>query len=417
MGPQTQGFGPNSGSDYVNGMDLEGDNFALQTKNQPYVDQVRDVFGNAGVDRDDGVVLAGAGYTGGLGSGFSSLTAAQHEAMRRAYGPRTAESATTMMERDSAEFEDGFFNESQRSPIPASLARPAPNSPSFLQNVGRFVNAAVNTMGELPLMAVDTTLATLGLGYTGLMGKPVDMPQFSFTAAAARDGATTSEMLHAANPAYGAMVAKFEIEQAIERGDTGKLYEMGGMVAGGLAGFKGATALPGYEAGLFSASTRAIAADVARTVDGVFGDTASAIRSEAAANIREARNMLRDAGVPLQTRNEIIRSFELESFRVERVASERSALRVFDDFNARLEGRFVSTDFFASQTDRIQNFSLMKNSATRLGEVTIPEGSVVFTGRVAPQPMYGLGLTGGANQIFLTGPLSRYRFGEVILPR
>ncbi|TFY97069.1 LysM peptidoglycan-binding domain-containing protein [Ramlibacter humi] len=143
----------------------------------------------------------------------------------------------------------------------------------------------------------------------------------------------------------------------------------------------------------------------------------AALRSEAAANIREARNILRDAGVPVQARNEIIRSFEAETFRVERAASEQTALRVFDDSFARLEGRYVSPDFFSNQTDRIRNFALMKNSATRLGEVTIPEGSVMFTGRVAAQPVYGPGLTGGANQIFLTGPLSNYGFREVMLPR
>lgn len=59
----------------------------------------------------------------------------------------------------------------------------------------------------------------------------------------------------------------------------------------------------------------------------------------------------------------------------------------------------------------------MKNSATRLGEVTMPEGSVVFTGRAAPQPNFGPGLTGGANQIFLTGPLSNYSYREVLMPR
>ncbi|MCO4094713.1 MAG: LysM peptidoglycan-binding domain-containing protein [Acidovorax sp.] len=145
--------------------------------------------------------------------------------------------------------------------------------------------------------------------------------------------------------------------------------------------------------------------------------TTAALRSEAAASIREARNLLKDAGVPLLARNEIIRSFELESFRVQRLTSEQTALRVFDDSNATLVGRYVSPDFFGNQTDRITNFALMKNSATRLGEVTMPQGSVVFTGRVAPQLSYSPGLTGGANQIFLTGPLSNYQFREVMLPR
>jgi hypothetical protein len=51
------------------------------------------------------------------------------------------------------------------------------------------------------------------------------------------------------------------------------------------------------------------------------------------------------------------------------------------EFGQILEGRYVSTNFFANQTDRMQNFALMSNSETRLGEVTIPEGSTIFTGR------------------------------------
>jgi hypothetical protein len=80
-----------------------------------------------------------------------------------------------------------------------------------------------------------------------------------------------------------------------------------------------------------------------------------------------------------------------------------------------LEGRYVSTNFFANQTDRMQNFALMSNSETRLGEVTIPEGSTIFTGRVAAQPNFGL--TGGVNQTFLMGPLSLYTYREIPLPR
>lgn len=94
-----------------------------------------------------------------------------------------------------------------------------------------------------------------------------------------------------------------------------------------------------------------------------------------------------------------------------------SAYRVFDDTNAVLQGRYVSTDFIAGQTNRIQDFALMSNSATRLGEVTIPRGSTIFTGRVAAQPRFGPGLTGGANQTFLTGSLSRYTYREIMMPR
>lgn len=143
----------------------------------------------------------------------------------------------------------------------------------------------------------------------------------------------------------------------------------------------------------------------------------AAIRSEAAANIREARNLLRESGVPLHDRNQIIKSFDLETFRIERVSAPRTEYRVFDDFSARLEGRYVSSDFFGSQTDRIVNFALPNNAATRLGQVTIPEGSLVFTGRVAPQFNFGSGFVGGANQTFLMEPLRNYNFVEIPMPR
>ena len=137
----------------------------------------------------------------------------------------------------------------------------------------------------------------------------------------------------------------------------------------------------------------------------------------AARNVWEARSILRDAGLNPAQRGEVIRSFDLQTLRVERTASDSMAYRLFDDTGARLEGRYVSGDIFANQTDRIQNFALMGNSATRLGEVAIPKGSVIFTGRVAPQLRFSPGLNGGANQTFLTGPLSRYTFREVPMPR
>jgi hypothetical protein len=147
------------------------------------------------------------------------------------------------------------------------------------------------------------------------------------------------------------------------------------------------------------------------------GASDAAERSIAARNIWEARGILRDAGLNPAQRGDVIRSFDVTTLRVERTTSQSTAYRLFDDTSARLEGRYVSSDFFANQTDRIQRFALPSNSATRLGEVTIPEGSVIFTGRVAPQLRFSPGLTGGANQIFLTGPLDRYTRREVPMPR
>ncbi|MBA4124005.1 MAG: hypothetical protein H0X72_16300 [Acidobacteria bacterium] len=136
-------------------------------------------------------------------------------------------------------------------------------------------------------------------------------------------------------------------------------------------------------------------------------------RQTAAQNIKEARNLLRNAGIPREARNEIINSFDLKTFRIERVSSTRREFRVFDDFSAKLKGRYVSPDLFSSQTEIITNLALLKNSATRFGTVTIPESSIVFTGKVAPQVRFSPGLTGGAKQTFLTGDLENYNFKEI----
>ena len=89
---------------------------------------------------------------------------------------------------------------------------------------------------------------------------------------------------------------------------------------------------------------------------------------------------------------------------------------MFDDTNARLQGRYVAPSFLGNQTDRITEFASPK-PATRLGVVYISEGSTIFTGRVAPQLNFSQGLLGGENQTFLLGPLAQYRFEEVFMPR
>jgi hypothetical protein len=54
---QLQGVGPYSAADYVNGMDLQSDNFTRNRQSQPYFDQMVGVFG--GVNPYDGRQYAG----------------------------------------------------------------------------------------------------------------------------------------------------------------------------------------------------------------------------------------------------------------------------------------------------------------------------------------------------------------------
>jgi hypothetical protein len=137
----------------------------------------------------------------------------------------------------------------------------------------------------------------------------------------------------------------------------------------------------------------------------------------AASHIRNARNILTDAGLSPAERNQIIKSFDAETFRVERVLDPRQEYRLFDDNVAELRGRYVSPYFLENQTDRITRFALPKNSATRLGVVEIPKGSIIFTGRVASQVDLAPGLIGGETQTFLLGPLNKYTFEEILMPR
>ncbi len=146
-------------------------------------------------------------------------------------------------------------------------------------------------------------------------------------------------------------------------------------------------------------------------------DDSKRIRSIAAKNIREARKILISAKVPRKSRNEIIRSFDLETFRVVRTPISEIMFRTFGDKGSYLEGRYATRSILPNQTDRIIKLALPENSATRLGEVGVPKFSVVFEGKIAPQTNLTSGLRGGENQVFLTGPLEKYSFKEVLMPR
>lgn len=140
-------------------------------------------------------------------------------------------------------------------------------------------------------------------------------------------------------------------------------------------------------------------------------------RSVAASHIRKARAILAEASIPLSERNKIIKSFELQTFRIERTSKELIRFRTFDDNSAELIGRYAYKNSIENQTARIKKLALPMNSATRLGNVFIPQKSMMFAGKVAPQFRFSDGLIGGEDQIFLLGPLTRYKFHEVMMPR
>jgi hypothetical protein len=139
-------------------------------------------------------------------------------------------------------------------------------------------------------------------------------------------------------------------------------------------------------------------------------------RNIAARDIRFARNMFREAGISTRSANQVIRSFDLPTIRLRRNPDlVRFEFRYFDDFNAKLEGRFTTRDFISGQTDRIVYLSLPKNAATRIGRVYIPRDTMVLEGIVAPQTRFP-GLTGGANQTFIMGDTSPILYEEMVGP-
>ena len=151
---------------------------------------------------------------------------------------------------------------------------------------------------------------------------------------------------------------------------------------------------------------------------GIFGrSNITYHRNVAASHIKQARTLLTQAGVPRQARNEIINSFEHETFRLVTTSKEMSVYRTFDDFDAGLRGRYVSENVLTNQTQRITKLALPGNSATRLGGVSIPKGSIVFEGKIAPQYDFSPAMVGGEKQLFLTGRLDNYTYKEILMPR
>lgn len=128
------------------------------------------------------------------------------------------------------------------------------------------------------------------------------------------------------------------------------------------------------------------------------------MRSEAATNIWQARNILADTrpDLTIAERNQIIKAFDLESFRVNTLSSPLTEFRYFDGLEggAGLNGRWSTQQWLETPEERISILALPNNQATRAASVTLQPGTTVFQGGVAPQLRYGLNLTGGGAQTY-----------------
>jgi hypothetical protein len=144
----------------------------------------------------------------------------------------------------------------------------------------------------------------------------------------------------------------------------------------------------------------------ARAVRGLDVGSTAAMRSEAAANIWEARQILRETqpNVSIERRNGLIKSFELETFRVRTIDSDLSEFRYFDGLpgpdGAAMGGRWSTPQWIESPAERISILALPSNQATRAASVTYQSGTTLFQGAVAPQLKFGPSLTGGGLQTY-----------------
>lgn len=128
-------------------------------------------------------------------------------------------------------------------------------------------------MVELPLIAVDLVQAAAGVAYTAATGKAADIPMYSGLGQAAMQGASTTDLLHGLNPAYGALVGTYEARQGLTRGDTRPLAAFSGSLLGGALTARVTPHLPGYRPGTFSPAT----VNAARSVGGAVRDAAGPV--------------------------------------------------------------------------------------------------------------------------------------------
>ena len=155
-------------------------------------------------------------------------------------------------------------------------------------------------------------------------------------------------------------------------------------------------------------------------VEATLAARSSAARAEAATNIWQARSILRETRPDLTVteRNQIIKAFDLESFRVNTITSPTTEFRYFDGLEggAGLNGRWSTSQWLETNTERISNLALPNNQATRAATVTLQPGTTVFQGTVAPQLRFGPNLTGGAAQTYnAMGPraiIEELRYGR-----
>jgi len=130
----------------------------------------------------------------------------------------------------------------------------------------------------------------------------------------------------------------------------------------------------------------------------------AAARTEAASNIWQARSILAETrpDLTIVERNQIIKAFDPQSFRVNTLTSPANEFRYFDGLpdGAGLNGRWSTSQWFETPADRISNLALPNNQATQAATVTLQPGTTVFQGTVSSQFGFGSNLTGGGLQTY-----------------
>ena len=116
---------------------------------------------------------------------------------------------------------------------------------------------------------------------------------------------------------------------------------------------------------------------------------------------RLAMNYMRNAGVPIDKRYQVLKSFDVNSIKVITATENTYGLRFYDNVYAYSKGRYLFPSF-NNYTNRVGlALPYEWNQMTKLKQWQIEPGTIIITGKAAPQLQFGNQYTGGAEQWYI----------------
>jgi hypothetical protein len=119
------------------------------------------------------------------------------------------------------------------------------------------------------------------------------------------------------------------------------------------------------------------------------------------AGVRQASQVLQDAGVPRNFRVQVLQSFEPGTISVRQAGDADFGIRSYDNVNAWARGRYLTDSWPATREELA--VQARWNQFTYLKQWQIRPGATIIEGRVGPQ---GLGYPGGGTQTYVLDPNS-----------